>query len=80
VGLEIQSENQETVISVGEPIINKPPPKKKGKKILLQSEEHVCYDVTVMHYEFLPQGQTINQHYYNDTSHRLQENEWSGTT
>ena len=30
-----------------------------------------------MHYEFLPQGQTVNQNYYNDTSNRLQENEWS---
>jgi hypothetical protein len=56
-----------------------PPKERDGEGRSCHScEEHVpiffFYIRTFVHYEFVPQGKTVNQHYYTDTMHHLQEN------
>jgi hypothetical protein len=52
---------------------------KNGKTTLLKCEEHAhCFsDIQeAVHYEFVPQPQITNQHYYTDALQHLWENVW----
>jgi hypothetical protein len=52
---------------------------KKARQVCsnVKSMITVFFDIQgVVHYEFVPQGRTVNQHYYTDTLQCLWENVW----
>ena len=74
MGVQVRCRNESPIITVG--VKNVAATKKKARQVRSHVKVMLTvffYSESVIHYEFLPQGRTVNKEYYLEVMQRLRE-------